>query len=55
MMKNKFKILVPTDFSFSAENAFRHAILMADKMEADITLLNVVNPEVAMIDMPIVV
>ena len=50
MMKNKLKILVPTDFSFSAENAFRHAVLMADKMGAEIMLLNVVNPEVAIID-----
>lgn len=55
MMKNKFKILVPTDFSFSAENAFRHAVLMADKMDAEIMLLNVVNPEVSMANVPVAV
>lgn len=54
-MKNKFKILVPTDFSFSAENAFRHAILLADKLEAEITLLNVVNPDFVVGDVPIAV
>lgn len=54
-MKNKLKILVPTDFSFSAENAFRHAILMADQMEADITLINIVNPDVAVIDVPVAI
>ena len=54
-MKNKLKFLVPTDFSFSAENAFRHAILMADQLGADIMLLNVVNPEVAIIEVPVAV
>jgi nucleotide-binding universal stress UspA family protein len=52
-MKNRLKFLVPTDFSFSAENAFRHAILMADQLGADIMLLNVINPAVAMIDVPV--
>ncbi|MDA8972418.1 universal stress protein [Saprospiraceae bacterium] len=54
-MQNKLKILVPTDFSFSAENAFRHAILMADQMKADISLIHVVNPDLAVIDVPVAI
>ncbi|MFK8006281.1 MAG: universal stress protein [Saprospiraceae bacterium] len=54
-MNKKSKILVPTDFSFSAENAFRHAILMADKLDAEIMLLNVVNPDIAMMDVPVAI
>ncbi|MFK7773579.1 MAG: universal stress protein [Saprospiraceae bacterium] len=54
-MPNKLKFLVPTNFSFSAENAFRHAILMADQLGADIMLINIVNPEIAIIEVPVAV
>ena len=54
-MNNKSKILVPTDFSKSSENALRYAVLMADKIDAEITLLNVIYPDVAVIDLPVTV
>lgn len=54
-MKKRKKILVPVDFSLSSENAFRHAILTADKLEAEITLIHVVNPDVAVVEVPIAV
>ncbi len=53
IMKNKIKILVPTDFSIAAENAFRHAVLMADKLNGTLLLLNVVVPDVAIVSVPV--
>ncbi len=53
-MKNISKILFPTDFSETAQNAFQHALIFADKMNASIKLLHVVFPESAPLDIPVV-
>ena len=34
-------ILVPTDFSDNAKNAYQFAVKVAEKQEADLTLLHV--------------
>lgn len=47
------KILFPTDFSETAQNAFRHALVLADLWEADIQLLHAVYPEYAPTDLPV--
>lgn len=53
-MKNPVqKILFPTDFSETAQNAFRHALVLADQWEADIQLLHAVYPEYAPTDLPV--
>lgn len=54
-MKKTKKILVPTDFSKSAENALRFAILMGDKIDAEIVLLNIIQPDIALIEVPVTV
>lgn len=46
-------ILLPTDFSPTAQNAFRHAMYMADQTGANLQLLHVVIPEVEGMDMPV--
>ncbi len=48
------KILFPTDFSACAQNAFQHALTLADKMDASIHLLHVIYPESAPLDVPVV-
>lgn len=50
------KILVPTDFSESAYNAMRFAIVYAEKLGSDCTIevLNVVYPEAEPTDLPLV-
>jgi len=48
------KILVPTDFSKSAENALRYAVLLADQWDAEIQLVHVVYP-VAYADAPVAI
>lgn len=53
-MKNISKILFPTDFSETAQNAFQHALIFADKMNASIKVLHVVFPESAPLDIPVV-
>lgn len=53
-MKNPVqKILFPTDFSDTAQNAFRHALMLADKWKAEIQLLHAVYPEYAPTDLPV--
>lgn len=53
-MKNPVqKILFPTDFSETAQNAFRHALVLADQWGADIQLLHAVYPEYAPTDLPV--
>ncbi len=52
-MKNINKILLPTDFSKTAQNAFRYALQFADKYEAAIELINVVYPEYEAVDVPL--
>lgn len=47
------KILFPTDFSVTAQNAFRHCLLLADKYDADIEILHVIFPEYEALDLPV--
>ena len=47
------KILFPTEFSEPALNAFRYALIMADRWEATIELFHVVYPQVGALDLPI--
>lgn len=47
------KILFPTDFSATAQNAFRHCLILADKYGADIELLHVIYPEYEALDLPV--
>lgn len=47
------KILFPTDFSTTAQNAFRYCIWLADRWEARIELLHVVFPEYDALDLPV--
>lgn len=48
------KILFPTDFSETAQNAFQHALLFADRTDADLLVLHVVYPVADAIDIPAV-
>jgi nucleotide-binding universal stress UspA family protein len=52
-MKNIRNILVPTDFSDSANNALRYAIWLASKYEAKIRLLHIIYPEMEPADVPV--
>jgi nucleotide-binding universal stress UspA family protein len=47
------KILFPTDFSPTAQNAFRYCLWLADQWEARIELLHVVFPEYDALDLPV--
>ncbi len=47
------KILVPTDFTFNAINALEYAIRLARVMDAEVTILHVVEPEMAVMDVPV--
>ncbi len=47
------KILFPTDFSVPAQNAFQHALLLATKSKAEITLLHVIYPVVDAAEIPV--
>ncbi len=49
------KILFPTDFSDTAQNAFRYALWFASKYKADIDLLHVVYPDAEPMDFPVMV
>lgn len=51
-MKKIQKILVPTDFSDTASNAFIYALLLADNLGAEIQLLHCVHPGMAVAEMP---
>ena len=53
-MKKISKIFVPTDFSHNSINAFRYAIWMADRCNAEIVLCHIVSPEIVTADMPMV-
>ncbi|MCB0689705.1 MAG: universal stress protein [Saprospiraceae bacterium] len=46
------KILVPTDFSENANNAFFYALNLASEQEASIVLLHVVEMEMEVLDIP---
>ncbi|MCR9286807.1 MAG: universal stress protein [Bacteroidetes bacterium] len=54
-MKKISKILFPTDFSNTSNNAFRYAIWFADKYGASIELLHAIYPETEPTDIPIMV
>ena len=47
------KILIPTDFSDTALNAFRYGLMLADKFEAEIEVLHVIYPEYEALDLPV--
>lgn len=49
------KILFPTDFSETSQNAFRYALWFANKYKADIDLLHVVYPDAEPMDFPVMV
>jgi len=46
------RILVPTDFSENANNAFFYALALSTEVDASITLLHVVEMELELLDMP---
>lgn len=48
------KILFPTDFSPTAQNAFKHCLILADHYQAKVEVLHVVFPEYAAMDVPVV-
>lgn len=52
-MKDIKKLLVPTDFSPTAENAFRYALQLADTLDATIELVHAVFPEYEAMDLPV--
>lgn len=51
-MRKIQKILVPTDFSGTASNAFTYALFLADHLNAEIQLLHCVHPGMAVAEMP---
>ena len=51
-MKKIQNILVPTDFSDNALNAFRYAVWFADHYQADIHVVHVVYPIAEPLDYP---
>lgn len=51
-MKPIQKILVPVDYSPTAANAFSYALLLANKLNASIQLLNCVHPGMAAPEVP---
>ncbi len=46
-------ILFPTDFSETAQNAFRYCLRLADQWDARVELLHVVFPEYDALDLPV--
>ncbi len=52
-MKAIKKILLPTDFSETAQNAFRYCLHVADEYNAEIELLHVIYPEYQAMDIPV--
>lgn len=54
-MKKIDKILVPIDFSNTAQKALYYALWFADHYEAEIELLNVIYPEAEPLDFPVMV
>ncbi len=47
------KILVPTDFSPTAQNAFQYALAMAEQLQAGLEVIHVVFPEYEAMDVPV--
>jgi len=54
-MKKTTKILLPTDFSEPAANAFKYALQLADHLGAMIELLHVIYPQGESLDFPTMV
>lgn len=54
-MKKIDKILVPTDFSHTAQKACYYALWFADHYEAEIEILHVIYPESEPLDFPVMV
>ncbi len=52
-MKAIKKILFPTDFSETANNAFEYALAFANNNEAELKVLNVIFPEYETLDLPV--
>lgn len=52
-MKEVQKILFPTDFSYTAKNAFRYCLVLASKIQAPIEVVHVIYPEYEPFDLPI--
>ncbi len=48
-------ILVPTDFSACAENAYHFSLRLADKWKSSVKLLHVVSPDYGVTDLPVIV
>jgi len=48
------RIILPTDFSDTSQNAFRYALQLADKTKATIDLIHVIFPEYAGLDLPVI-
>lgn len=53
-MQDVNRILFPTDFSATAQNAFQYCLWLADKLHAEVDLLHVVYPEYEVMDLPVV-
>lgn len=54
-MKKSIKILFPTDFSAPSANAFEYALILADRLNANIEVLHVVYPQTEAMDIPLLV
>lgn len=52
-MKKVQKILVPTDFSEAAMHAYRYALWLGDRFEAQLKLIHLIPPEVVPMDLPV--
>lgn len=53
-MESIKRILLPTDFSKNAQNAFRYALLLADRVDAELHVMHAVFPQVEAFDVPVV-
>lgn len=52
-MKKIKHILFPTDFSETAQNAFRYTLILADKLEAEVVVLHAIYPQYEGMDLPV--
>ena len=44
------KILVPTDFSENAKSAFKYAVELAQRLEAEVTVVNIYHPSATVVN-----
>ncbi len=54
-MKIIQSILVPTDFSACAENAYQFSLHLAEKWKSSVKLLHIVSPDFGVTDLPVLV